>query len=152
MNGNLLTANLKGLKKKPGTAPPADLGTGVRLGVGSQNKVEMIYVNSQQPVQHKVSAAAALWRRSLTLCVEILPDCAAGRDVLRRVGDREVAEGQVQEQGGDHGQEYVASGTTLHNVDICAVVQTGDDDDDIVAGPQKMSLKCPVSAAVHQKT
>jgi E3 SUMO-protein ligase PIAS1 len=48
-----LTANLKGLKKKPGTAPPADLGKGLRVNT-AQNRVEMVYVNSQQPVQAKV--------------------------------------------------------------------------------------------------
>jgi E3 SUMO-protein ligase PIAS1 len=51
-----ITANTKGLKKKPGTAPPADLGKAVRMTAQSQNRVELIYVNSQQPVQPKVSA------------------------------------------------------------------------------------------------
>jgi E3 SUMO-protein ligase PIAS1 len=50
-----LTANLKGLKKKPGTAPPPDLGKLVRLTPGATNRVEMVYVNSQQPVHGKVS-------------------------------------------------------------------------------------------------
>ena len=53
VNNVQLTANLKGLKKKPGTAPPADLGKAVRIS-SIQNRVEMVYVNSQQPVQHKV--------------------------------------------------------------------------------------------------
>lgn len=54
VNGVQLSANLKGLKKKPGTAPPADLGKSVRTSTGAVNRVEMIYVNSQQPVQSKV--------------------------------------------------------------------------------------------------
>jgi E3 SUMO-protein ligase PIAS1 len=54
VNGTALQANLKGLKKKPGTAPPADLGRMVRMS--GQNRVEMVYVNSQQPVQPKVSS------------------------------------------------------------------------------------------------
>ena len=53
VNGTALQANLKGLKKKPGTAPPADLGRLVRTN--GQNRLEMVYVNSQQPVQPKVS-------------------------------------------------------------------------------------------------
>ena len=54
VNGTALQVNLKGLKKKPGTAPPADLGRMVRMS--GQNRVEMVYVNSQQPVQPKVSS------------------------------------------------------------------------------------------------
>jgi len=53
INGVALQGNLKGLKKKPGTAPPPDLGKTVRMT--GQNRVEMVYVNSQQPVQAKVS-------------------------------------------------------------------------------------------------
>jgi E3 SUMO-protein ligase PIAS1 len=53
VNNVQLTANLKGLKKKPGTAPPPDLGKYARL-TALQNRVEMVYVNSQQPVQSKV--------------------------------------------------------------------------------------------------
>ena len=54
VNNVQITANTKGLKKKPGTAPPADLGKAVRMTPQSQNRVELIYVNSQQPVQPKV--------------------------------------------------------------------------------------------------
>lgn len=53
VNNVQLTANLKGMKKKPGTAPPPDLGKYVRLNP-ILNRVEMVYVNSQQPVQPKV--------------------------------------------------------------------------------------------------
>ncbi|KAF6766173.1 PINIT domain-containing protein [Ephemerocybe angulata] len=52
VNGTQLTANLKGLKKKPGTAPPPDLGKSVRWNL-SPNRLEMVYVNSTQPVQPK---------------------------------------------------------------------------------------------------
>ena len=55
VNGTQLNANLKGLKKKPGTAPPPDLGKVVRMAASSTNRVEMIYVNSQQPTPPKVS-------------------------------------------------------------------------------------------------
>lgn len=55
VNGSQINSNLKGIKKKPGTAPPADLGNAVRLNTQVPNRVEMVYVNSQQPVQNKVS-------------------------------------------------------------------------------------------------
>src|SRR6266702_1767435 len=42
-----ITASTKGLKKKPGTASPAYLGNSVRIALGHQNRVEMVYVNSQ---------------------------------------------------------------------------------------------------------
>lgn len=54
VNGTQLSANLKGLKKKPGTAPPPDLGKVARMSQNSANRVEMIYVNSQQPTPPKV--------------------------------------------------------------------------------------------------
>jgi E3 SUMO-protein ligase PIAS1 len=53
VNNVQLTANLKGLKKKPGTAPPPDLGQSIRMNNGMQNRVDMVYVNSQQPIQPK---------------------------------------------------------------------------------------------------
>ena len=56
VNNVQLGANLKGLKKKPGTAPPPDLGKAVRLTSQVLNRVDMVYVNSQQPVQPKVSS------------------------------------------------------------------------------------------------
>ena len=54
VNGTQLTANLKGLKKKPGTAPPPDLGSAVRWNTSGPNRIEMVYVNSSQPAQAKV--------------------------------------------------------------------------------------------------
>jgi len=70
-----LAANLKGLKKKPGTAPPADLGKTVRLT--SQNRVEMVYVNSQQPVQPKVGGSIIDKGCALVSLSEILSGCHA---------------------------------------------------------------------------
>lgn len=61
-----LNANLKGLKKKPGTAPPPDITKLARL-VNTPNKVELVYVNSQQPVQNKVCDGASVRQpRNLT--------------------------------------------------------------------------------------
>ena len=57
VNSTLLSANLKGIKKKPGTAPPADISKVVKMTPGTQNRVEMVYVNSQA---NNNSAANAL--------------------------------------------------------------------------------------------
>ena len=54
VNSSQLSANLKGMKKKPGTAPPPDIGKHLRMVSGAANRVEMIYVNSQQPAPSKV--------------------------------------------------------------------------------------------------
>jgi E3 SUMO-protein ligase PIAS1 len=53
VNTMVLNANLRGLKKKPGTAPPPDLGK--LVSTRGPNKIEMIYLNSQMPGPPKVS-------------------------------------------------------------------------------------------------
>lgn len=63
-----LQANLKGLKKKPGTTPPPDLGRLVKMPSGAANRLDMIYVNSQQPVHGKVSRLHSEWRELNNLC------------------------------------------------------------------------------------
>ncbi|KAJ7125633.1 PINIT domain-containing protein [Mycena crocata] len=112
VNGVQLTANLKGLKKKPGTAPPPDLGKFIRL-TAATNKVEMIYVNSQQPVQPK--KFYLLVQLVETVKVEFLVQ------ELTKTGYKSSS---------DIRREMISSMTV---------------DEDIVAGPQKMSLKCPLS-------
>ena len=63
VNNMQLQANLKGLKKKPGTTPPPDLGRLVKMSSGAANRLDMIYVNSQQPVHGKVSRPySSEWR------------------------------------------------------------------------------------------
>ncbi|KAH7104232.1 PINIT domain-containing protein [Auriculariales sp. MPI-PUGE-AT-0066] len=112
VNGALLNANLKGLKKKPGTAPPADLGVSIRSSVGAQNRVEMVYVNSQQPVHKKYYLIVQL--------VEVTP--------VENVVER------------------IRNGKFKSKVEILATMSKSTQlDDDIEAGPQKMSLKCPLS-------
>lgn len=64
VNNVTLNANVKGLKKKPGTAPPADLGKAVKLP--GQNRVDMVYVNSQQGAVPKAC--------DITFYVNSLPD------------------------------------------------------------------------------
>ena len=56
INGVQISANLKGVKKKPGTAPPADLSSSVRKVPGVHNALEMIYINSQPNSAPKVSS------------------------------------------------------------------------------------------------
>ncbi|KAF7347874.1 MIZ zinc finger protein [Mycena venus] len=112
VNNVQLGANLKGLKKKPGTAPPPDISKYIRLTT-AQNKVEMIYVNSQQPVQPKKFYLLA--QLVETVNVETLVQ------ELRKTGYK---------SGHDIRREMISSMSL---------------DDDIVAGPQKMSLKCPLS-------
>ncbi|KAF8445886.1 PINIT domain-containing protein [Boletus edulis BED1] len=111
VNGTALQANLKGLKKKPGTAPPADLGQMVRMS--GQNRVEMVYVNSQQPVQPKKFYM-------VVFLVEVT--------TVAQLVDR------------------LKKGKYRSSQDVLAMMfKPSNDDDEIVAGPQKMSLKCPLS-------
>ncbi|KAJ6604600.1 PINIT domain-containing protein [Mycena vulgaris] len=112
VNNVQLNANLKGLKKKPGTAPPPDLGKYIRLAT-TTNKVEMIYVNSQQPAQPK----------KFYLVVQLVETVNVESLVqeLKKTGYR---------SSHDIRREMISSMTI---------------DEDIVAGPQKMSLKCPLS-------
>ncbi|KAI0639487.1 PINIT domain-containing protein [Trametes polyzona] len=113
VNGVQLSANLKGLKKKPGTAPPPDLGKATRLVHAQTNRVEMIYVNSQQPTTSKKYYLAVMLVE-LTSVDQLI-------DRLRKGKYRPKAE-------------------------ILADMRKAvADDDEIVAGHQKMSLKCPLS-------
>ncbi|KZT30596.1 hypothetical protein NEOLEDRAFT_1126188 [Neolentinus lepideus HHB14362 ss-1] len=113
VNSVQLTANLKGLKKKPGTAPPADLGKSVRMASQASNRVEMVYVNSQQGVSPKKYYLVVMLVETTT--VEQLVD-------------------------------RLQKGKYRSREDVLAKMkQAGSEDDDIVAGAQKMSLKCPLS-------
>ncbi|KAF8922611.1 PINIT domain-containing protein [Mucidula mucida] len=112
VNNVQLSVNLKGLKKKPGTAPPPDLGKYIRLNTTS-NKVEMVYVNSQTPVQSK----------KFYLVVHL-----------------------VRTTSVDHLVNQLKQTSYTTAADIKARMKASiNDDDDIIAGPQKMSLKCPLS-------
>ena len=70
VNTALIAANLKGMKKKPGSCPPADLQKGkagekrlLKMGEGEQNRVELVHVNSAGPTQVKVSRALVSFPR-----------------------------------------------------------------------------------------
>ncbi|KAJ3479600.1 hypothetical protein NLI96_g8936 [Meripilus lineatus] len=113
VNGVQLTANLKGMKKKPGTAPPPDIGKALKLASGAANRVEMVYVNSQQPIQSKKFYLVA-----------ILVEVTSVETLVERL-----------KKG-----KYKSS-----NEIQARMAQNSSVDDDIVAGHQKMTLKCPLS-------
>ncbi|KAH9486987.1 E3 SUMO-protein ligase pli1 [Psilocybe cubensis] len=111
VNGTQITANLKGLKKKPGTAPPPDI-TKYSRTTGT-NRVEMVYVNSQQPVQSKKYFIIIMLVEATT--IDNLVNNLRGQHLKSAVEIREK------------------------------MLQALSEDDDIIAGPQKMSLKCPLT-------
>ncbi|KAF8525164.1 PINIT domain-containing protein, partial [Hysterangium stoloniferum] len=113
VNNTQLTANLKGLKKKPGTAPPPDLGSSVRENTQIQNHVNMVYVNNQQPVLHK----------KFYMIVNLVEVTSVDQLVEKLRKGKYKSEGDIRAK----------------------MIQTARFDEDIEAGPQKMSLKCPLS-------
>ncbi|KAI0698443.1 PINIT domain-containing protein [Cerioporus squamosus] len=113
VNGTQLNANLKGLKKKPGTAPPPDLAKVVRMNQSSTNRVEIIYVNSQQPTPPKKYYLVVMLVEVTTV---------------------------------DQLVERLRKGKYRRREDILADMnKSASEDEDIIAGHQKMSLKCPLS-------
>ena len=81
VNGEQLQANLKGLKKKPGTTPPPNLGRLVGLSTGAVNQLNMIYDNDLRPVLGKVSLSPLQEVKVVLikqLSPEILYRCRAG--------------------------------------------------------------------------
>ncbi|KAG9314317.1 putative E3 SUMO-protein ligase [Chiua virens] len=129
VNGMALQANLKGLKKKPGTAPPADLGRTVRMN--GQNRVEMVYVNSQQPAQPK--------KFYMTVFLVEVTTVAQLVDRLKKGKYRSKEDVIAKSRLSIYIYIYLSSLT------LSLVLKSSNDDDEIVAGPQRMSLKCPLS-------
>ncbi|EJD04077.1 uncharacterized protein FOMMEDRAFT_155211 [Fomitiporia mediterranea MF3/22] len=113
VNNTPLQANLKGIKKKPGTAPPADLSKVVRMVVGQPNRVEMIYVNSQ-PNSPPKKFYLVVFLVEVSTVDELV-------DRLRKGKFRSSEEIKAQ------------------------MAKSAVEDDDIVVGKQKMTLKCPLS-------
>ncbi|KAH9944306.1 PINIT domain-containing protein [Epithele typhae] len=113
VNGNQLNVSLKGLKKKPGTAPPPDIGKHVRQTANASNRIEIIYVNSQQPTPPK--------KYYLVVGLVEVTSTEQLIDRLRKGKYKQAAEV------------------------LADMNKANGDDDDIVAGHQKMSLKCPLS-------
>ncbi|KIY64214.1 hypothetical protein CYLTODRAFT_425418 [Cylindrobasidium torrendii FP15055 ss-10] len=114
VNDKQIQANLKGLKKKPGTAPPPNIISYVRLNT-SANKVDIVYVNSQQP------AATKKYYLVVQLVKTTSIDSLVNKLKTENVTTAETVVARMK-----------------------ASVSAADDDD-IIAGPQKMSLKCPLS-------
>lgn len=82
VNNNVLQANLKGIKKKPGTAPPADLSKLVRVVAGCQNRIDMVYVNSQANTGPKVIPLPCCIDQAANSCQEILLGGVSGRSLF----------------------------------------------------------------------
>ncbi|KAJ7093396.1 PINIT domain-containing protein [Mycena belliarum] len=102
-------ALLKGIKKRPGTAPPPDLGVTV-----AANAVRMIYINSGQgQLELKKYYLVAQLVKAQTVSALV--------DQLRT--NRFVSGADIRRQ----------------------MVAAMPDDDEIIAGSLKMSLKCPLS-------
>ncbi|KAG6912006.1 hypothetical protein DXG01_000254 [Tephrocybe rancida] len=122
VNNVQLTANLKGLKKKPGTAPPPDIGKQCRL-TAIPNKIEMVYVNSQQPVQPKLSDVLKNEVQKYYLVVMLVETNSIDWLVSNLKNHKYRSSQQIRQ----------------------SMIASLSEDEDIVAGPQKMSLKCPLS-------
>ncbi|KIP11381.1 hypothetical protein PHLGIDRAFT_114515 [Phlebiopsis gigantea 11061_1 CR5-6] len=113
VNGQALTANLKGMKKKPGTAPPPDIGKHVRMSSTASNRIEMVYVNSQNPAPAKKY-----------YLIVMLVEVTTVEQLIER-----LRKGKYKS----------------NNEIVDKMAQASLEDDDIVAGSQKLSLKCPLS-------
>ncbi|KAI9445023.1 PINIT domain-containing protein [Lactarius indigo] len=114
-----LTASTKGMKKKPGTAPPAYLGSSVRIALGHQNRVEMVYVNSQTNSNQPPPPPKKYYM------VVMLVQVTTVNQLIER-----VKKGKFRSREDVLAQRAQAA---------------KDEDEDIVAGPQKTTLKCPLS-------
>ncbi|KAJ7282482.1 PINIT domain-containing protein [Mycena rebaudengoi] len=109
----LKSSLLKGIKKRPGTAPPPNIGAVVR-NWWPDNTVKMIYINGGQgPVELKKYYLIVQLAKAQS--VDTLVDDLVNK---RFVGSQEIRRQMVS--------------STL-------------EDDDIIAGSLKMSLKCPLS-------
>ncbi|KDQ12860.1 hypothetical protein BOTBODRAFT_34012 [Botryobasidium botryosum FD-172 SS1] len=111
VNGVPITAILRGVKKRPGTAPPANLGPNVHMS--KQNTFEMIYLNNSTPFVFKKFFMVVM---------------------LVEVSSPELLVEKLKKGKYRHPDDIMQSMTKLSLAD-----------DDIVSGPQKMSLKCPLS-------
>ncbi|VDB99640.1 unnamed protein product [Peniophora sp. CBMAI 1063] len=119
VNQTQLSASTKGLKKKPGTAPPPNLGKTVNMNPGASNKVDLIYVNSQQNNNQTPTPPKKYY-----MTVMLVQYTNTDHLVERLKKGKYVSADRIREQ---------------------RRLQQSSDDDDIVAGPSKISLKCPLS-------
>ena len=139
---------MKGLKKKPGTAPPPDIGKYART-TSVANRVEMVYVNSQQPVQSKVNGLSpfhdfgAEHLKQKYYMIIMLVETLSIETLIQNLRTHNYRSRQEILQ-----KSKVCDASRWVFIDLLSpVVQALTEDDDIIAGPQKMSLKCPVSCS-----
>lgn len=112
VNNRVLTANFRGIKKKAGTAPPADITDMSLRGQGAGNQVEMIYVNSNQ----------ATGPKKFYLIVNLV-EVTAVDELVDRLRKRIESKDKV----------------------IAAIKARQTDDDEVQAGPTKVSLRDPLT-------
>ncbi|KAJ7101987.1 PINIT domain-containing protein [Mycena epipterygia] len=105
----LKSALVKGIKKRPGTAPPLNLGD-----VDATNRVRMIYINSGQ---------GQLELKKYYLVVQLVKTQSVSALVDQLRTTRFISGAEIRRQ----------------------MEAAMPDDDDIIAGSLKMSLKCPLS-------
>ncbi|KAG8835966.1 SUMO ligase siz1 [Serendipita sp. 399] len=119
INNQVLSANFRGIKKKAGTAPPANITQLVRAASGQGNQVEMIYVNSSQPNTNKQPIAQKYYL--VVNLVEVTSVKELVERLRNRVLSKAIAIQRIQSQ------------------------QSGDDE--VQMGPTKLSLRDPVGSS-----
>ncbi|KAI0032729.1 PINIT domain-containing protein [Vararia minispora EC-137] len=119
VNNVQVSASTKGLKKKPGTAPPPDLGTYAQMKAGVPNRVDLVYVNSQQSSNQQPAPPKKYY------LVVMLVQFTSTEQLIDRL-----------RKG-----KYVSAESI--RAERCK--KAAEEDDDIISGPSKISLKCPLS-------
>ncbi|KAJ7151838.1 PINIT domain-containing protein [Mycena crocata] len=116
-DAQLKGALLKGIKRRPGTAPPPDLSLAATgNGFSINNVVRMVYINSGQ-------GQGPLELKKYYLVVQLVQAHSVSALVDQLLNTRFVSAAEVRRQ----------------------MMATMSDDDDIIAGSLKMSLKCPLT-------
>lgn len=118
VNNQVVSGNFRGIKKKAGTAPPADITKFSRTASGQGNQVEMIYVNSNQPAANKQRPPPQKYYLVVNL-VEVTSVDELVERLKKRVQPRE---------------EVIARMRAIQ-----------PDDDDVQVGPTKVSLRDPLT-------
>lgn len=74
INAVTLSANTRGMKKKPGTAPPVDLGKHVKLT--TLNRIDMTYMNNNTPTSGPFTPKVSFFSSILMLPRQCLIGCS----------------------------------------------------------------------------
>jgi E3 SUMO-protein ligase PIAS1 len=116
-NGSIVTANLRGIKNKPGTINPPDLTQHAILMAGVTNKIDVTFAES------KVAYSVLIYLVEKHTVAELV-------DKIKKKG-------------------FIAKDLTLNRSSSflmeLMVVRAAAQDADIVAGPETLSLKDPIS-------